>query len=128
MPSTWKCAIPAIGGLLSTTTVSETKMRNSRMKVRGVVLTGMILSIAAQSQIIKEQASMEAKIESKRYCEVDSKSASLAIKFSVALKNSTGTTITMRQPIHVVPFVSRTLQDLQHSKYELILYSPDDFG
>ena len=102
--------------------------RNSRMKMRCVVLTGMILTVAAQPQIAKEQASMQAKIESQRYCQVDHKTVSLVITFGVAFKNSTGATITMRQPIHVVPLVSRTLQDLQHRNYEFTLYSPDVFS
>jgi len=98
------------------------------MKMRCVVLTGMILTVAAQPQIAKEQASMQAKIESQRYCQVDHKTVSLVITFGVAFKNSTGATITMRQPIHVVPLVSRTLQDLQHRNYEFTLYSPDVFS
>jgi hypothetical protein len=97
------------------------------MKTRYVVLTGMILTVAAQPQIVKEKASMHAKIESQRYCQVDHKRASLLITFSVALKNSAGATITIERPIHVVPLVSRTLHDLQHSKYEFTLYEPDVF-
>jgi len=97
------------------------------MKMHYVVLTGMILTVAAQPQIAKEQASMQAKIESQRYCQVDHKTVSLVITFGVAFKNSTGATITMRQPIHVVPLVSRTLQDLQRRNYEFTLYSPDVF-
>lgn len=98
------------------------------MKVCSVVLTGMIAAVTAESQIFKDHANMKATIESKRYCAVNSKKASLAINFSVALENTTSATITIRQPIQVVPLVSRTLQDLQNSKYDLTLYSPDDFG
>lgn len=98
------------------------------MKVRDLVLAGMILPSTVPSQIVKDQARMEAKIESRRYCEVDSKKTSLAINFSVVFKNTTISTITMHQPIHVLPLVSRTLPDLQHKKYELTLYSPETFG
>ena len=98
-----------------------------RMKMHYVVLTGMILTVAAQPQIIKEQASMQAKVASQRYCQVDHKTASLVITFSIAFKNSTGATITVGEPIHVVPLVSRTLRDLQHGKFEFTLYAPDVF-
>lgn len=97
------------------------------MKMHRFVLTGMILTVTAQPQIVKEQASMQAKIESLRYCQVDTKTASLTMKFSVALKNSTSGTISIWQPIDVVPLVSRTLDDLQNKKYEFMLYAPDVF-
>jgi len=98
-----------------------------RNAVHCVLLAGMILVIPAQSQIAKEHLVMEAKIESKRYCKVNSTKASLEIQFRVALKNTTRETITMEQPLGVVLFVSHTLQDLQHGKYQMMLYAPDVF-
>ena len=71
---------------------------------------------------------MEAKIESKRYCKVDSTKASLEIQFRFALKNTTSGTVTIEQPMDAVIFVSRTLQDMQHGKYQMTLYAPDTFG
>ncbi len=97
------------------------------MKIHRVVLIGTILSVAAQPQIVKEKASLQAKIQSQRYCRVDHKIASLMMTFSIAFKNSASSTITIRKPIHVVPLVSRTLHDLQNSKYEFTLYAPDVF-
>lgn len=97
------------------------------MKIHLFVLIGMILAGAARPQIVHEESRMQATIDSQRYCQVDQKRASLVMKFSLAWKNSTSRTITIRQPVHVVPFVSRTLRDLQHSKYEFTLYAPDVF-
>jgi len=70
---------------------------------------------------------MEAKIESKRYCKVNSTKASLEIRFRVALRNTTSGTLTIEQPMDAVTFVSRTLQGLQHGKYQMMLYAPDVF-
>ena len=95
------------------------------MKIYKFLLTGMILVVAAQSQMVKEQASMEAKIENQRYCRVNNKTGSLIMKFSVAMKNGTSATIALPKPIYVVPLVARTLQDLQNRKYEFTLYGPD---
>ena len=71
---------------------------------------------------------MTAKIQSSRYCSVNSKTASLAIRFIVTFKNTTSGTVTIEQPMDSVLFVSRTLQDVQHGKYQMMLYAPDTFG
>jgi hypothetical protein len=85
----------------------------------------LLLSAKATGQnVVNPQVQVASHTARERYCSAGSRGASLLVTFDARIRNASDSPIELSLPTYPVARVSRSLNDLEHRKYEAILGVP----
>ena len=90
-----------------------------------LALVVLSLTIQVSPRVLDKPLTLEANIETQRYCAIQDGTSTLLIKFNVRLLNHGKSSIVIDRPIYPLLLASRTLQALQKADHEFALHPPD---